>query len=192
MIIGLVSDTHGFFDPRLPQILAGSELILHAGDVGPEEILDQLRRIAPVHAVRGNVDSPDAGWPLSLTLSPGGLVTQVLHILPAPQSDLETWAESARISRHLPKGAGRLLGSFDSSVEMVVFGHSHQPCLVSMGDVLWVNPGSAGRKRFRLPRTCALIELSNEEMKARIVPLEPDDGSLPRRVQVKLHARLQA
>jgi uncharacterized protein len=192
MIIGLVSDTHGFFDPRLPQILADSELILHAGDVGRDEILDELRRIAPVHAVRGNVDSPDAGWPLSLTLSPGGLVTQVLHILPAPQSDLEAWAESARISGQLPKAASRLLSRFDSSVEMVIFGHSHQPCLVSMGDVLWVNPGSAGRKRFRLPRTCALIELSNEEMKARIVPLEPYDGSLPRRVQVKFHARLQA
>jgi len=185
VIIGLVSDTHGFFDPRLAEILAGAELILHAGDVGSQEVIDELGRIAPVHAIRGNVDSPEAGWPPSLILSPGGLVTHVLHILPAAQSRLEAWAQSERNSCALPPAAERLRSRFESSVEMVVFGHSHEPCLVSMGGVLWVNPGSAGRKRFRLPRTCGLIQLSSGQREAWIVPLEPFDGSLPPRIRFR-------
>jgi len=185
VIIGLVSDTHGFFDPRLVKVLAGAELILHAGDVGSEDVIDGLERIAPVRAVRGNVDSPEAGWRPSLTASPGGLVTHVLHILPSPQSRLEAWAQAERNARALPRAAERLRSGFDPSVEMVVFGHSHEPCLVSMGGVLWVNPGSAGRKRFRLPRTCALVELSAAELDVRIAPLEPFDGSLPPSIRVR-------
>ena len=190
MIIGLVSDTHGFFDPRLGEILSGSDLILHAGDVGSEDVLDELRRIAPVHAVRGNVDSSNSGLPPTLTVSPGEVPIHVLHILPATQADLESWARRERISGELPKAAERLLRVFDAGTEIVLFGHSHQPCLVMLGSVLWVNPGSAGRKRFSLPRTCAVMECSNDLLEARIVALEPYQGDLLKNVRVRRGAHV--
>ncbi|HEV3278604.1 MAG TPA: metallophosphoesterase family protein [Terriglobia bacterium] len=184
MTIGLVSDTHGYFDPKLRGALRGAELIVHAGDVGPEAVLDELREIAPVHAVRGNVDSPDSGLPLSLELAPGGAGIRVLHILPAAQSDLQLWAESARAGGAVRKPAERLMHAFDPSPEMVVFGHSHRPCLELLGGILWVNPGSAGRKRFSLPRTCALVEILPQTLQARIVPLEDDSGGLPESLSI--------
>lgn len=188
MIIGLVADTHGYFDPKLKEVLAGCELILHAGDVGAEAVLDELREIAPVHAVRGNVDSPLLGLPLTLELAPGGAGIYVLHVLPVPQPGLEAWALSARRAGSLPKPAERLLRAFDASTEVVLFGHSHQPCLILLGDVLWVNPGSAGRKRFSLPRTCALLEVSSSRLEVRLVPLEPYAGALPEALSVPRRA----
>jgi len=179
MIVGLVSDTHGHFDPRLDEILAGCELILHAGDVGPGEVLDELRRIAPVRAVRGNIDPPESDLPLSLKLPIGGLWVEVLHSLPAEQSQLVSWAKLNRRWHVLPRGASRLLHAFDPSVDLVLFGHSHQPCLVELGKIFWVNPGSAGRKRFKLPRTCARLEISGETAEVRVLPLEPYEGPLP-------------
>lgn len=184
MRIGLVSDTHGFFDSQLAQALEGSEVILHAGDVGSEKVLQQLRQIAPVHAVRGNVDLT-ADWPLSLTLSLGGAAIHIVHILPAAQSDLEGWGSPARSSADLPAAAHRLRRAFDPSIEVVVFGHSHSPCLVRLENVLWVNPGSAGRKRFSLPRTCALLETSGNCLEARVLPLERYNGRLPEMVRLK-------
>jgi uncharacterized protein len=185
MILGLIADTHGLFDPQLSRIFADCELILHAGDVDNEEVLAQLSQIAPVRAVRGNVDSPGLGLPLSLNVLAAGLSIHVLHILPAPQSKLSTWAESARTLRELPPPAVRLMRAFDPSVELVVWGHSHQPCLVELGNVLWANPGSAGRKRFKLPRTCARLHISNDVVAAQVVPLEAYDGVLPRAVRFK-------
>lgn len=185
MIVGLISDTHGLFDPRVKDVLAGSELILHAGDVGSEDVLGGLRRIAPVQAVRGNVDPPESNLPLSLTVTPGDLPIHMLHILPAAQSNLESWAGSRPRWRPLPQPAKRLLRAFDPSIELVLFGHSHQPCLIEFGHVLWVNPGSAGRKRFRLPRTCARLNISDELVKVQVIPLEPYDGDVPRTVVFK-------
>jgi uncharacterized protein len=190
MKIGLVSDTHAFFDPRLREIFQGSEAILHAGDVGSEEVLDELGQIAPVEAVRGNVDPPGAGWPLTLTLRPGGVAIHVLHILPAGQSELESWGELAGLNHHLPAAAQRLLRAFDPCPEVVVFGHSHRPCLVRLGGVLWVNPGSSGRRRFRLPRTCALLETSHHALRAQILPLESYNGSLPESILVGREERV--
>ena len=86
MIIGVVSDTHGFFDTRLGELLAGVELILHAGDVGKQEVLDELQRIAPVRAVRGNVDPSQLGLPFSMTLNLGETRLELLHELPIPQA----------------------------------------------------------------------------------------------------------
>lgn len=184
MRIGLVSDTHGYFDPGLADVLAGSEMILHAGDVGSEEVLGQIGRIAPVHAVRGNVDVTTA-WPLSLKLSPGGTAIHVIHVLPAAQADLETWGSPARASGALPPAAHRLRRAFDPDIEVVVFGHSHSPCLVRLEGVLWVNPGAAGRKRFSLPRTCALLDVSADRLEARVVALERYNGELPEMVRLK-------
>lgn len=189
MIIGLVSDTHGYFELKLKQVFAGVETILHAGDVGNDSVLDELREIAPVRAVRGNADSASAGLPLSLRITLGGAAIHVLHILPAAQSDLENWTNSAREATPIPKSAERLVRAFDPGAEVVLFGHSHRPCLVSMGGILWINPGSAGRKRFSLPRTCALLEVSARSLEARIVPLESGTTHLPAPISVHRKTR---
>jgi uncharacterized protein len=191
MKVGLVSDTHGYFDRGLADLLAGSDIILHAGDVGSEAVLDELRQIAPVHAVRGNVDPPDSGLPLSLRPALEGVSIHVVHILPAAQSDLESWAGSTRQGKPMPKPAERLAGAFDASTAVVLFGHSHQPCLIAMGEILWVNPGSAGRRRFSLPRTCGLLEISARTLRARILPLEDYAGELPGPVSVSRRFRSQ-
>lgn len=190
MIVGLVSDTHGFFAPRLNEVFGDCKLILHSGDVGSEDVIEELRRIAPVQAVRGNVDPPASNLPLTLTLAVAGLTIHVLHILPAAQSDLAAWAESAGRSRALPQPAKRLLRAFDPAVDVVFFGHSHQPCLIELGNVLWVNPGSAGRQRFKLPRTCARLEISDDAVDAQVIPLEPYDGVLPRPVRFERARKL--
>jgi len=182
--IGLVSDTHGWYDPRLVQALGGSEVILHAGDVGSPEVLNELRLIAPVHAVRGNVDSPEAGWPLTLTVTLGGLTIHLLHVLPVAQSDLAAGARSAQRLQRLSKPAERLLRAFAPSIEVVVFGHSHSPCLFALGGVMWVNPGSAGPKRFKLPRTCALLEISGDRITATVRSLEEHRHGLPERLEM--------
>ncbi|HEV2426026.1 MAG TPA: metallophosphoesterase family protein [Terriglobia bacterium] len=179
MTIGLVSDTHGYFESKLKEVFTGVETILHAGDVGDDSVLDELGEIAPVRAVRGNVDSTSSGLPLSLQVNLGGVDIHVVHILSAAQSNLETWAESAREAGPIPKPAERLVRTFDPPAEVVIFGHSHRPCLLSMGGILWINPGSAGRKRFSLPRTCAVLEVSARNLKARIVRLESGTKDLP-------------
>lgn len=184
MIIGVVSDTHGYFDPKLKLTLAGVEMILHAGDVGDASVLDELGEIAPVRAVRGNVDLTGSGLPLSLQLTLGGAAIHMLHILPAPQSDLENWAAVADQAKPMSRPAERLVRAFGLATEVVLFGHSHRPCLESMGGILWINPGSAGRKRFSLPRTCALLEVSARNLKARIVPLESGTRDLPAPISV--------
>jgi putative phosphoesterase len=189
MKIGLVSDTHGYFDPKLGESLAGVNLILHAGDVGEDSVLHELRSIAPVHAVRGNIDSPDSDLPLSLQLTLDGAVVHVVHILPASPSTLEGWAKSERERQPIPKAARRLLHSFDPATEVVLFGHTHRPCAAFLGGLLWINPGSAGRKRFSLPRTCGQLEISAERFDVRIAPLEDGAVELPAPVSILRQAR---
>ena len=172
MTIGVVSDTHGFFDPRLKKLLAGVETILHAGDVGSPEILYELRQIAPVRAVRGNVDLPDLDLPLTLTARLGSVKIEMMHILPVPQAELQAWSRGTTPGGRAPERSRRLLASLAESTGVVIFGHSHQPCLVNLGDRLFMNPGSAGRKRFSLPRTCGLLDLVPEGMQATILDLE--------------------
>ena len=181
----MVSDTHGLYDPRLAQALRGSDVILHAGDVGSPEVLDELGLIAPIHAVSGNVDRPDAGWPLSLTLTLGGVTVHMLHVLPVAQSDLAAWAQLAQVSQTLPKSAERLLQSFNPLVEVVVFGHSHSPCLIALGGVMWVNPGSAGPKRFKLPRTCATLRITGDRIAATVHSLDGRLNGLPESMEMK-------
>ena len=189
MTIGLVSDTHGYFEPKLKEIFAGVAVILHAGDVGNNPVLDELGEIAPVRTVRGNVDLTSSGLPLSLEITLFGAAIHVLHILPAAQPDLEEWSESTRDARSVAKPAERLVRAFKPGTEVVIFGHSHRPCLASMGGILWINPGSAGRKRFSLPRTCALLDVSSRNLKARIVPLERGAARLPRPISIRRAAR---
>src|SRR5579863_10613332 len=180
MKIGVVSDTHGYFDPRLRELLAGVEVILHAGDVGTQEVLDGLGQIAPVRAVRGNVDPPELNLPPSLKLSLAGLGVEMLHILPVPQSEVEEWADrTLEIDGKPPRRSEAFLETFDDSTGLVVFGHSHQPCLVTLGRRLFFNPGSAGKQRFRLPRCYGLLEISANGIHASIERLGAYDERLP-------------
>jgi len=185
MTIGVLSDTHGYLDPCLREMLAGVDAILHGGDVGSPEILDELRRIAPVYAVRGNVDSPESSLPLSLTLSFGRLQLEMIHILPVPQSELERWADLASPKGKPPLRSERFLKMFTESTGAAVFGHSHAPCLVNLDGILFFNPGSAGRKRFSLPRTCGLLEVFPDHLQATIKPLERYNGKLPPRIRLE-------
>jgi len=171
MTIGVVSDTHGFFDPRLVEVLEGVEVILHGGDVGSLAVLDELRQIATVHAVQGNVDSPVLKLPPSFTRRFDDVQIEMRHILPVLQSQLEHWARNS------------VLKSFDPTTRVIIFGHSHEPCLLLIGGKLFFNPGSAGKKRFSLPRCCGLLEVSSRCIKATIKPLERYNQQLPVSIQ---------
>jgi len=148
-IIGVISDTHGLLRPSAAAALQGCDVIVHAGDIGNPEVLQALRGLAPVTAVRGNVD---AGWakkiPESAELMVEGRRILVLHNLAALECD--------------PSAEG---------FEIVISGHSHRPRIERRDSVLYVNPGSAGRRRFRLPIAVARIEVSAESVEARIVEL---------------------
>ena len=141
MKVGLVSDLHGRFDPLLPKVLHGVERIVLAGDTVDETLLDQLREIAPLHAVRGNNDhSPGLlALPELLELDVGGVRILVAH---------------DRTDRRIPAAIQR------SRPDVLVVGHSHQPLVAREGGMLVVNPGSAGPRRFRLPRTAGTMTLA--------------------------------
>jgi putative phosphoesterase len=133
-VIGVISDTHGLLRPEALGALAGVDMIIHAGDVGKPEVLEGLSRIAPVHAVRGNVDRGDwaRALPASQVVEADGPLIYVLHNL--AELDLN------------PQAAG---------FAAVVSGHSHKPGHEMRNGVLYLNPGSAGPRRFRLPVTLA-------------------------------------
>ena len=175
MKIGLVSDTHGFFDPRLTELLAGVEGILHAGDAGSREILETLALIAPVRAVRGNTDSPLLNLPLTLRQRFAGVQIEAQHDLTASRRDLEAWRKESNLSVQQRRRRERFLRGFDAATRVVIFGHSHDPCLVNLDGKLFCNPGSAGKQRFSLPRSCAVLEISPENVAATIIPLDPYD-----------------
>jgi len=150
MVIGVLSDTHGLLRPEVLPALAGVEHILHAGDVGDPAILERLREIAPVTAIRGNVDVGGAcsGLPDTEAVELGGCLVYMLHCL----ADLDLNPKAAEIG-------------------VVVFGHSHQPSVETRDGVLYLNPGSAGPRRFRLPVTVALLRIEDGVASAEIVPL---------------------
>ncbi|HUY12150.1 MAG TPA: metallophosphoesterase family protein [Terriglobia bacterium] len=182
----MVSDTHGFFDPALRQIFAGVKEILHAGDVGSPEVLDELRLIAPVRAVKGNVDSAELGLPLSLKGNIGLLQIEMLHILPGLQSELEGWAQSALLQPRESRKQQAFLRSFDPVTRLIIFGHSHEPCLVSLSRIAFFNPGSAGKKRFSLPRCCGLMNFVNGGVELTIVALEGYNRAVVKRMSLRL------
>ena len=148
--MGLISDTHGLLRDEALTALADCERIVHAGDVGRPEILERLRRIAPVVAVRGNVDTAD--WALALpetaVAEAGGTRIFVLH-------DVNTLACD-------PAALG---------YGVVVSGHSHQPSESWRGGVLYVNPGSCGPRRFRLPVTVARLDVAARPYRVELVKL---------------------
>ncbi len=149
--IGLISDTHGLLRKEALEALRGSELIIHAGDVGKPEILEELRKIAPVVAVRGNVDKEPLALDLPETTvaEAGAVLIYVLH-------DVKTLDLNPRAS----------------GFQIVVSGHSHKPEKTERDSVLYVNPGSAGPRRFQLPVTVARLNLSRIPYEVEFVNLE--------------------
>ena len=150
ILIGVISDTHGLLRPEAVDALRGSDHIIHAGDVGAPEILDKLRDIAPMTAVRGNVDQGDWAGELPETdvLESGGILIYVLHDL--QRLDLK------------PTAAG---------VAVVVSGHSHVPKQEMRDGVLYFNPGSAGPRRFKLPASLGKLILEDGRVRGELVPL---------------------
>jgi putative phosphoesterase len=147
--IGLISDTHGLIRPEALAALRGTELILHAGDIGKPEVLEALRNIAPVIAIRGNNDR--GSWardiPDRVDLAVNGLKFHLIHDL----NDLD-FSSRARY-------------------DAVISGHSHQPRAVIQDRVQLINPGSAGPRRFKLPITVGRLQITGKKMRATIVDL---------------------
>ncbi|KAK9805276.1 hypothetical protein WJX72_010460 [[Myrmecia] bisecta] len=148
--IGLVSDTHGVFDQALEAAFEGVDLIIHAGDVGHhgghEAVLDALQSIAPTEAVRGNVDNGACltALPESRLVTHQGWRILIVHIVGSPPAKVDK-AAAALVEAHQP--------------DIVVFGHSHKFSVTQDAKVLYINPGSAGPARFKLPRTAAVLTL---------------------------------
>ncbi|MCK1619166.1 metallophosphoesterase family protein [Bradyrhizobium sp. 159] len=150
--IGIISDTHGLLRPEAERGLAGVDHIIHAGDMGRPEIVDALRRIAPVTAIRGNVDNGEWAreYPDTNLVRLAGKSIYVLHDLKTLQDDL---------------GAG---------IDVIVSGHSHVPKIDTVGGVLYLNPGSAGPRRFKLPITLATLDVTSQGMRPEIHDLGGD------------------
>ena len=147
MPIGVISDTHGLMRPEALRALAGSHLIIHAGDVGDVKLLDALRTIAPVVAVRGNVDTAST-LPEFERIDERGVSIYVLHDV--NQLDFD------------PAAAG---------IQAVISGHSHKPSIRTDGGVLYLNPGSAGPRRFKLQITVARLHVSGKRLEAQRIDL---------------------
>ena len=151
-IVGLISDTHGLMRQTALAALQGCELIIHAGDVGKPEIIEQLRAVAPVVAVRGNIDK--GVWasqlPITAVAEAGPARIYILHDL--QQLDLDPAA---------------------AEFDIVVSGHSHKPARTERAGVMYLNPGSAGPRRFQLPITVARLDLRRSPWSVDFIDL-PD------------------
>lgn len=156
-VAGVISDTHGLLDPKVVGLFTGVDHILHAGDLGSLEVLRDLEALAPVSAVSGNVD--EGRLPLQLhpqrKLELFDITIFMVHILGHP--------------RRLTRAMQQQINSIHP--EVVVFGHSHQPLLEKIGSVLYLNPGSAGPRRFTLPRSVGFLEVDSGQVNGRIVTL---------------------
>ena len=151
--IGLISDTHGLVRPEAKIALAGVDRIIHAGDICDDSVLEELGKIAPVIAVRGNNDY--GAWAGALrereTVEIEGVRIHVVHDIADVNVDLR-----------------------EEGIKVVVTGHSHRPLMKMEGSVLFVNPGSAGPRRFRLPVSLGFLEIAGGKAKARLLTLEVD------------------
>ncbi|MBI6780328.1 metallophosphoesterase family protein [Pseudomonas syringae] len=150
MKVGVISDTHGLLRPEAIAALQGCAQIIHAGDIGSQDIVEQLNAIAPLHIVRGNNDM-DADWAKPIAD----------HL----RFDIDGWQVL------LVHDIADVPALVDDSVKLVVTGHSHKPLIDWRGDTLYLNPGSAGRRRFKLPVTLALLEVSADAIEPSLVRL---------------------
>jgi putative phosphoesterase len=149
--VGLISDTHGLLRPQALEALRGCDFLIHGGDIGKPEILQALREIAPLTVVRGNNDTDD-GWasdvPHEAVLRVGKLAIYVTHIL-------------ADVPETLPP-----------DVAVVVTGHSHKPLQQTRHGVLFINPGSAGPRRFKLPITVGMLHIDGLDVRGELIELQ--------------------
>jgi putative phosphoesterase len=151
IIVGIISDTHGLLRREAVAALRGSDMIIHAGDVGNPDVIKKLAAIAPTHVVRGNIDTGSwaAHLPMTERVDVGERRFHVLHQISQLELD--------------PAVAG---------FAAVVFGHSHQPLIETRAGVLFLNPGSAGPRRFKLPVTVARVGVAGPHMRPEIVELQ--------------------
>jgi len=151
VLVGVISDTHGVLMPEVVQALEDVDLIIHAGDIGNPEVLDDLRQIAPVVAVRGNMDGGE--WALKLpgteAVEVGDALLYVLH----DKLDLD-------------------LDPSASGIRAVISGHTHRPSAVEHGDVLFLNPGSSAYPRFNRPASLALLDVHDSTLKLKFVSIK--------------------
>ena len=149
--IGIISDTHGLLRPDAFSALQGSDLIIHAGDIGDLQIIDRLEAISPVVAVRGNMDNDIRSYNLkkSEVVDLGGHIIYILHDI--SRMDIEPSCAHVRV---------------------VIHGHSHRPAIQEHNGVLYLNPGSAGPRRFKLPVTVAVLDIKGKKLNAGIIDLK--------------------
>ncbi|QTA82934.1 Phosphodiesterase, MJ0936 family [Desulfonema limicola] len=151
-LIAVISDTHGLLRPSVFDAFKGADMILHAGDVCGTSIIDELLKIAPVTAVRGNMDG--GKWaeqlPGTEVVEAGGILIYMLHDLNKIDLDPET-----------------------AGFNVVISGHTHQPAIINKDNVLYLNPGSAGPRRFDYPVSAALLEIHGKSLNPRIIELAP-------------------
>ncbi|MBI4490120.1 MAG: metallophosphoesterase family protein [Deltaproteobacteria bacterium] len=155
-LIGVISDTHGLIRPESLRALRGAELIIHAGDIGKPEVIETLKSVAPVVAIRGNNDK--GSWarrfPETAVVEVGKVRIYVIHDVKELEID--------------PATAG---------FRVVISGHSHRPSVLRQNGVLYLNPGSAGPRRFKLPIAVARLRVRGESVSARIIELAVNKGA---------------
>ena len=154
MRIGVISDTHNYFDPRIPQLFAGVDHILHGGDIGLPAIILALEQIAPVTAVAGNTDDPGFHYRLTEVVELASRRFLLQHIV-NPQSLADPI--KVRIARERP--------------DVVVFGHTHKPFRQTIQGALFFNPGYAGNSRFGMERSVAILHCSEKGIRAEYLKL---------------------
>jgi putative phosphoesterase len=150
--IGVISDTHGLLREKALEILKGSDLIIHAGDIVDPIILKKLKEIAPVTAVRGNCDKGNWAYELKKTevVEVGDILIYILHDINKLDIDLET-----------------------ADIDIVISGHSHSPLNVTRNSVLFLNPGSIGPRRFNLPISMAILNIDGDNINAELIDIDP-------------------
>ena len=154
MRVAVLSDTHNYLDPRIPQLFARVDHILHAGDIGLPAIILQLEQVAPVTAVLGNTDDPGLHYRQTEVVEIAGRKFFVQHIVnPHSPADLL----KTRLARERP--------------DVVVFGHTHKPFCETIGGTLFFNPGYAGKPRFGLERTVAILHYDQKGIRTEYLPL---------------------
>ena len=156
-MIGVVSDPHGYLNPKVPELLAGVEHILHAGDIGDAGIIEELARIAPVTTVRGNNDrmGPESLFPEEIEVELDGWNFFLTHEVKVPKGPDDPSMEIYR----------------KAGADVVVFGHSHIALQLQIGTVLFFNPGAAGKRRFKVVPSIGILKLNRESVHGTIIPI---------------------
>lgn len=150
-LIGVISDTHGLFRPEVKNNLAGSNFIIHAGDIGSVEIISVLKTIAPVKAIRGNIDKEKWAeeFPESLELKFGSRKIFVIHNIKELNFNPE-----------------------EKKFDIIISGHSHKASIRKDNEILYLNPGSAGKRRLNLPVSIAKLQIDQDKLSAEIIELK--------------------